>query len=42
MLSPLFQSMNAIANFSHRRILEVRAFPGVESAHGLYLVRVDY
>jgi putative ABC transport system permease protein len=37
MLSPLFQSMNAIATFSHRRILEARGFQGVESAHALYL-----
>jgi putative ABC transport system permease protein len=37
MLSPLFQSMNAIANFSHRRILEARGFDGIASAHGLYL-----
>jgi putative ABC transport system permease protein len=37
MLSPLFQSMNAIADFSHRRILEARAFEGVQSAHALYL-----
>jgi len=37
MLSPLFQSMNAIATFSHRRVLEARAFDGVESAHTLYL-----
>jgi len=36
-LSPLFQSMNAIATFSHRRILEARGFEGVESAHALYL-----
>ncbi len=37
MLSPLFQSMNAIANVSHRRLLQARAFEGVASAHGLYL-----
>jgi putative ABC transport system permease protein len=37
MLSPMFQSMHAIASFSHRRILEARAFNGVEAAHGLYL-----
>src|SRR5580704_15447611 len=37
MLSPLFQSMNAIATFSHRRILEARGFAGVESARALYL-----
>jgi putative ABC transport system permease protein len=37
MLSPLFQSMNAIATFSQRRVLEARAFPGVEDAHALYL-----
>lgn len=37
MLSPLFQSMNAIADFSHRRILEARGFEGVESARALYL-----
>lgn len=37
MLSPLFQSMNAISTFSHRRILEARGFAGVESAHALYL-----